>query len=96
LWNQNGLEIEIHLKSSDWYVHHHERDEAYENVIFMWFKHDWKFFRKIQRFLFKLKNTLKMLLQQTINLCNRNRGFSVKQIKEIDAFAFKTQDVCFF
>ncbi len=25
--------IEIHIKSSDWYLHHHENDPAYENVI---------------------------------------------------------------
>lgn len=39
--------IEIHLKSSDWYVHHHERDEAYENVILhvVW-EHDTEIFRK--------------------------------------------------
>jgi hypothetical protein len=38
--------IEIHLKSSDWYVHHHERDEAYENVILhvVW-EHDTEIFR---------------------------------------------------
>lgn len=30
LWAGN---IEIHLKSSDWYVHHHETDANYNNVI---------------------------------------------------------------
>ena len=39
--------VEIHVKSSDWYVHHHERDEAYENVILhvVW-EHDTEIFRK--------------------------------------------------
>lgn len=38
--------VEIHLKSSDWYVHHHEKDEAYENVILhvVW-EHDTEIFR---------------------------------------------------
>ncbi|MBS1683057.1 MAG: DUF2851 family protein [Bacteroidetes bacterium] len=25
--------IEVHVKSSDWYAHHHETDQAYENVV---------------------------------------------------------------
>ncbi len=25
--------VEIHLQSSDWYAHHHEKDSAYDNVI---------------------------------------------------------------
>jgi hypothetical protein len=39
--------IEIHLKSSDWYLHHHENDSAYENVILhvVW-KHDTEIFRR--------------------------------------------------
>lgn len=38
--------VEIHLKSSDWYVHHHEKDNAYENVILhvVW-EHDIDVFR---------------------------------------------------
>ncbi len=39
--------IELHLKSSDWYLHHHEKDTAYENVILhvVW-EHDVDIFRK--------------------------------------------------
>jgi hypothetical protein len=39
--------IEIHLKSSDWYLHHHENDNKYENVILhvVW-EHDMEVFRK--------------------------------------------------
>jgi hypothetical protein len=39
--------IEIHVKSSDWYLHHHEKDANYENVILhvVW-EHDTPVFRK--------------------------------------------------
>lgn len=39
--------VEIHLKSSDWYVHHHEVDINYDNVILhvVW-EHDVDVFRK--------------------------------------------------
>jgi hypothetical protein len=38
--------IEIHLKSSDWYLHHHEKDPAYDSVILhvVW-EHDTPIFR---------------------------------------------------
>jgi Protein of unknown function (DUF2851) len=39
--------IEIHLKSSDWYIHHHEKDNNYDSVILhvVW-EHDEAIFRK--------------------------------------------------
>lgn len=39
--------VEIHLRSSDWYAHHHERDSRYDNVILhvVW-EHDSPVFRK--------------------------------------------------
>ncbi|MBL7885804.1 MAG: DUF2851 family protein [Flavobacterium sp.] len=39
--------IEIHLKSSDWYLHQHEKDSNYDNVILhvVW-QHDISVFRK--------------------------------------------------
>ncbi|MGY0393072.1 DUF2851 family protein [Bizionia sp. KMM 8389] len=44
LWGGN---VEIHIKSSDWYVHNHETDAAYLNVILhvVW-EHDTDVFRK--------------------------------------------------
>ncbi|WP_426430987.1 DUF2851 family protein [Winogradskyella sp. HB-48] len=44
LWAGN---VEIHVKSSDWYVHGHEKDKAYDNVILhvVW-EHDTEVFRK--------------------------------------------------
>lgn len=44
LWVGN---LEIHLKSSDWYAHHHEKDSNYDNVILhvVW-QHDTEIFRK--------------------------------------------------
>ncbi|PKB15807.1 DUF2851 family protein [Flavobacterium sp. 5] len=38
--------VEIHVKSSDWYVHNHEKDAGYENVILhvVW-EHDSEIFR---------------------------------------------------
>jgi hypothetical protein len=39
--------VEIHLKSSDWYAHHHERDSNYDSVILhvVW-EHDVEIYRK--------------------------------------------------
>ena len=39
--------IEIHIKSSDWYLHQHEKDAAYDNVILhvVW-KHDAPIYRQ--------------------------------------------------
>lgn len=39
--------VEIHIKSSDWFVHNHETDAAYDNVILhvVW-EHDTDIFRK--------------------------------------------------
>ena len=44
LWAGN---VEIHIKSSDWFLHSHEQDKAYDNVILhvVW-EHDTEVFRK--------------------------------------------------
>lgn len=44
LWAGN---VEIHMKSSDWFIHNHEQDSAYDNVILhVVYEHDTDVFRK--------------------------------------------------
>ena len=94
--------IEIHLKSSDWYVHHHERDAAYENVILhvVW-EHDTEIFRKnnteipvleLKKYVdaLTIANYQSLMLQKSWIFCE-------KQIKEIDSFLLENwQERLFF
>lgn len=94
--------VEIHVKSSDWYVHHHERDESYENVILhvVW-EHDTEIFRKnnteipvlvLQNYVSKsvLENYKALISPKSWIFCE-------KQLKSVDTFAFKNwQERLFF
>jgi hypothetical protein len=94
--------IEIHLKSSDWYVHHHERDEAYENVILhvVW-EHDTEIFRSdnseipvlvLQNYVDSatIANYQSLMLPKSWIFCE-------KQLKDIKEFTLKNwQERLFF
>ena len=94
--------VEIHVKSSDWYVHHHEKDEAYENVILhvVW-EHDTAVFRKDNSEIpvLELKNyTDKAVLKNYQRLvAPKSWIFCEKQLQELDTFLFKNwQERLFF
>lgn len=74
LWAGN---VEIHVKSSDWFVHNHEKDKAYDNVILhvVW-EHDSDIFRKDHTKIPALE--LKSLVSQNA-LNNYNKLFSRTQ-----------------
>ena len=83
--------VEIHLKSSDWYVHHHERDEVYENVILhvVW-EHDIEIFRKNNTEipvleLKKYVDAADITNYQSL-ISPKSWIFCEKQLKEIDGF----------
>ncbi|WP_310377875.1 DUF2851 family protein [Flavobacterium sp.] len=94
--------VEIHLKSSDWYVHHHERDAAYENVILhvVW-EHDIEIFRSNNTEIpvLELKNYVDtaVIANYQALVAPKSWIFCEKQLKDIDAFIVKNwQERLFF
>ncbi|WP_281631386.1 DUF2851 family protein [Flavobacterium luteolum] len=94
--------VEIHLKSSDWYLHNHEKDPAYKNVILhvVW-ENDTAIFREnnteipvlvLKDYISKeiIENYNALLSPKTWISCER-------QLREIDGFVFKNwQERLFF
>ncbi|WP_286968811.1 DUF2851 family protein [Flavobacterium sp. UBA4854] len=94
--------VEIHLKSSDWYLHNHEKDPAYKNVILhvVW-ENDTAVFREnnteipvlvLKDYVSKeiIENYNTLVAPKTWISCER-------QLKDIDGFVFKNwQERLFF
>ena len=94
--------VEIHLKSSDWYVHHHERDEAYENLILhvVW-EHDIEIFRSNNTEIpvLELKNYVDSttIANYQSLMTPKSWVFCEKQLKDIKEFTLKNwQERLFF
>lgn len=94
--------VEIHLKSSDWYVHHHERDEAYSNVILhvVW-EHDIEIFRsnntEIPVLEIKKYVDASTIANHQSLTTPKSWIFCEKQLKSIDVFILKNwQERLFF
>ncbi|WP_053977393.1 DUF2851 family protein [Mangrovimonas xylaniphaga] len=89
LWAGN---VEVHVKSSDWYVHGHEQDQAYDNVILhvVW-EHDTEIFRKDNSEIptLQLKDTVdKMLLNTYSELYSKGNKwiYCEDNLSKIDRF----------
>ena len=94
--------IEIHIKSSDWYAHHHEKDDNYSNVILhvVW-EHDTPIFRKDNSEIAVLelsKYVSKEELHKYKELTTRKSWiFCENQIKDIPDFVMSNwQERLFF
>jgi len=94
--------VEIHLKSSDWYLHNHEKDLSYENVILhvVW-ENDTPIYRKNNTEIpvLVLKDYVSKEIIENYNaLISPKTWISCeKQIKGIDDFVFKNwQERLFF
>ena len=94
--------VEIHLKSSDWYVHHHEKDVAYENVILhvVW-EHDTEVFRKNNTEIpvLELKKYVseEVLANYESLVSPKSWIFCEKQLQDVDDFVLKNwQERLFF
>jgi Protein of unknown function (DUF2851) len=94
--------VEIHINSSDWYLHHHENDDNYNNVILhvVW-HHDTPVFRKDNSEIpvLELKNYVcKNDLQKYQELVTpKSWIFCEKQIATVDKFVLSNwQERLFF
>lgn len=86
--------VEIHLKSSDWYLHNHEKDPAYKNVILhvVW-ENDTAIFRENNTEIpvLVLKDYVSKEIIENYNALFTPKTwiFCERQLKEIDGFVFK-------
>jgi len=94
--------VEIHLKSSDWYLHNHEKDPAYKNVILhvVW-ENDTAIFRENNTEIpaLVLKDYVSKETIESYNALVSPKTWIAceKQLKEIDKFIFKNwQERLFF
>lgn len=94
--------VEIHLKSSDWYAHNHEKDSAYENVILhvVW-EHDAEIFRQnnteIPVLVLKDYISPEIVLNYNSLTLPKSWIFCEKQITQVGSFVFKNwQERLFF
>ncbi|MCM0664485.1 DUF2851 family protein [Flavobacterium tyrosinilyticum] len=94
--------VEIHLKSSDWYLHNHEKDPAYKNVILhvVW-ENDTAIFRENNTEIpvFVLKDYVSKEIIENYNslVSPKTWIFCERQLKKIDRFIFKNwQERLFF
>jgi len=94
--------VEIHLKSSDWYLHNHEKDPAYKNVILhvVW-ENDTAIFREnnteIPVLVLKDYVSKEIIENYKALVSAKTWIFCEKQLKNIDRFVFKNwQERLFF
>ncbi len=94
--------VEIHLKSSDWYVHNHEKDSNYDSVILhvVW-EHDVPVFRKdnseIPTLELKEYVALSDLHKYQSLVSQKSWIYCEDEIQNVDEFIFKNwQERLFF
>ena len=94
--------VEIHLKSSDWYLHNHEKDPAYKNVILhvVW-ENDTAIFREnnteIPVLVLKDYVSREIIENYKALVSPKTWIFCERQLKDMDRFVFKNwQERLFF
>ncbi|WP_159800048.1 DUF2851 family protein [Flavobacterium sp. MK4S-17] len=86
--------VEIHIKSSDWYLHNHENDSAYDNVILhvVW-EHDTEVLRKdaTQIPVLELKNITDSAALQNYNALASSKTwiYCENELEKLNSFVFE-------